>query len=362
MTTPRPRPGILDLEPYVGGLHTVEGVDEVIVLASNETPLGPSPRAIEAYRREAGHLHRYPDGSAGALRAAIGQRFGLDPKRIVCGSGSDELIALLTRAYAGPGDEVLYSQHGFLMYPISAKAVGATPVAAPEANLTADVDALLARVTERTRLVFLANPNNPTGSYIPTGEIQRLRDGLPANVPLVIDAAYAEYVSRNDYTSGAELVERHDNVVMTRTFSKVFGLAALRLGWAYCPPAVADVLNRIRGPFNVGAPTQAAGIAAVGDLSHTDAGVAHNDRLLPWFAGELQSLGLVVPPSVGNFVLARFADATAARSAYDFLLSRGVITRLMGGYGLPDSLRITIGLDSELKAVLDGLVAHRKAA
>lgn len=362
MAPPTPKPGIMDIQPYVGGLHTVEGVEKVVVLASNEGPLGASPRAIEAYEKESGRLHLYPDGGAHELRAAIGQRFGLNPDQLVCGAGSDEVISLLISAYAGAGDEVLYSQHGFLMYPINARAVGATPVTAPETNLTADVDALLSGVTERTKMVFLANPNNPTGSYVTTEELKRLRAALPSYVMLVIDAAYAEYVSRNDYTSGAELVEQFDNVVMTRTYSKVFGLAAVRLGWAYCPPAIADVLNRVRNPFNVTAPAQAAGIAAVGDLSHTDAAIAHNDTWLPRFTAELQNLGLEVAPSVGNFVLVRFADPAAAQSAYDHLLSCGVITRMMGGYGLPESLRITVGLETELTAVIDSLSAHRKLA
>ena len=361
MARPTAKPGIMDIQPYVGGVHTVEGVDEVVVLASNEGPLGASPRAIEAYERLSGKLHLYPDGGADELRAAIGERFGLDPTRIVCGAGSDEVISLLISAYAGIGDEVLYSEHGFLMYPINAKAVGATPVAAPESDLTANVDNLLACVTDRTRMVFLANPNNPTGSYVSVDELRRLHAGLPPETLLVIDAAYAEYVSRNDYISGAELVETFANVVMTRTCSKAFGLAALRLGWAYCPPAIANVLNRVRNPFNVTAAAQVAGVAAVGDLSHTDAVIAHNDEWLPRFTDELKGLGLEAPPSVGNFVLVRFGTAERAQSAYDHLMKCGVITRMMGGYGLPDSLRITVGLGPELKAVLDGLSEHERA-
>ena len=358
MSGPAPRPGILDLKPYVGGLHSVPGVERVIVLASNESPLGPSEKAVAAFRDEASHLHRYPDGSAAALRQAIARRFGCDADRIVCGSGSDELLGMLTRAYAGPGDEVLYSAHGFLMYPISATSVGATPVAAPETNLTTDVDALLARVNERTRVVFIANPNNPTGSYLTTAEMERLHAGLPAHVLLVIDAAYAEYCTRNDYTPGFHLVERHDNVVMTRTFSKVFGLAALRLGWAYCPPAVADVLNRIRGPFNVSIPAQAAGVAAMEDVAHTDRSLAHNAEWLPWLARELAALGLTVHPSVANFLLVQFASVDTAKAAYEYLLSQGIITRMMGGYGLPDCLRVTIGAGDELQALVDALARH----
>jgi len=331
-----------------------------VVLASNEGPLGASPCAIEAFKRGAGKLHLYPDGGADELRAAIGERFGYDPSRIVCGAGSDEIISLLVAAYAGIGDEVVYSEHGFLMYPINARAVGATPVASRETDLTANAENLLACVTDRTRMVFLANPNNPTGSYMPVEELRRLHAGLPLDVLLVIDAAYAEYVSRKDYVSGAELVEEFENVVMTRTYSKVFGLAALRLGWAYCPAHVADILNRVRNPFNVAAPAQAAGIAAVGDLSHTDAAIAHNDKWLPKFAADLKTIGLDVAPSVGNFVLVRFGSEMRAKLAYEHLLRRGVITRMMGGYGLADSLRVTIGLEGELKAVLDGLAEYGK--
>ncbi|MGH6915236.1 MAG: pyridoxal phosphate-dependent aminotransferase, partial [Geminicoccales bacterium] len=262
----RPRPGILEIEPYVGGKAEVEGMANVVKLSANEAALGPSPRAIEALRAALPVAHRYPDGGARGLREAIAGRFDLDPERIVCGNGSDELIQLLIRAYAGPGDEVLYSAHGFLMYRLSALAAGATPVAAPERELKTDVDALLSRLTSRTRAVFIANPNNPTGSYLSADELARLHRGLPDDVLLVIDAAYAEYVRQGDYTTGLELIPRADNVVMTRTFSKLFGLAALRLGWLYAKPAVVDVLHRVRGPFNVGALAQVAGIAALEDL------------------------------------------------------------------------------------------------
>jgi histidinol-phosphate aminotransferase len=358
MSPPKPRPGVLDVAAYVGGLHSVEGVSDVIVLASNETPIGPSEHAIRAYQSASRALHRYPDGHATELRATLSRHFGCDPDRIVCGAGSDEVIQLLIRAYAGPGDEVLYSRHGFSIYRIFARGAGATPVAAPEKVLTADVDALLAKVTDRTRLVFLANPNNPTGSYLPTDELQRLRDGMPEHVLLVIDAAYAEYVNRNDYTPGIEMVDRHDNVVMTRTFSKIYGLAALRLGWAYCPAAVADVLNRLRGPFNVNEPAQLAGIAALEDTRHIQASQEHNAKWLPWLTTALGSLGVTAHPSVGNFVLAQFADARSAEAAYKFLLSRGIITRLMGSYDLPDCLRISVGLEREMRALADALGEH----
>jgi histidinol-phosphate aminotransferase len=351
------RPGILDIAPYVGGEAGLAGQQKVIRLASNENPLGPSPGAVEAYRKLATQLHRYPDGGSVKLREAIGRRFGLEPARLVCGAGSDELIGLLMRAYAGPGDEVVYSRHGFLMYPIAAKSVGATPVAAPEKNLTADVDALLAAVSPKTRIVFLANPNNPTGSYLPAEEVARLRRSLRADILLVIDAAYAEYVTRNDYEAGVGLVDGGDNVAMTRTFSKIYGLAALRLGWAYCPAGVADVLNRLRGPFNVTAPAHAAGIAALEDMAHTEQARAHNARWLAWFTEQATALGLVAAPSVGNFVLLRFPanGGRDADQAHAFLNGRGIIPRKMGAYGLADSLRITIGLEDEMKAVAAAL-------
>ena len=281
-TAPQPQPGILDISPYVPGESEVAGGLEPIKLSSNETPLGPSPKAVAAYRAAAEHLDRYPDGSATALRNAIARQYGLNPERIVCGCGSDELINLIAHAYIGPGDEAVYSEHGFLMYKIATLSSGGTPVSVPEKAYRVDVDAMLARVTPKTKVVFLANPNNPTGTYIPHDEVRRLHKGLPGHTLLVLDAAYSEYVRRNDYEAGLELVATTDNTVMTRTFSKIYGLAALRLGWAYCPAAVADVLNRVRGPFNVTAPAIAAGVAALDDKAHVETAVAHNEKWLPW--------------------------------------------------------------------------------
>lgn len=349
------RPGIMDINPYVGGESAIPGIARVIKLASNEGALGPSPRAMEAYRAVAGELHRYPDGGAGKLRETIAGRYGLDAGRIVCGAGSDELITLLCKAYVGPGDEVLYSQHGFLMYGINAKAVGAVPVTADEVNLTASVDNLLAKVSPRTRICFVANPNNPTGTYIPAEEMQRLRRELPPHVLLVIDAAYAEFVDRNDYSAGVELVEVTDNTVMTRTFSKIHALGGLRVGWAYCPANIADVLNRVRNPFNVSSSAQAAAVAALQDTAFTDLCKAHNDHWLPWLSERLAGLGLTVVPSVCNFVLVRFGTPQRAREADAFLRTRGLISRPVAGYGLADSLRFTIGRDDENQAVVEAL-------
>ena len=357
MTVPAPRPGIMDIKPYIGGESQIEGVARIIKLSSNEGALGPSPKAMAAFAAMASEMHRYPDGSAQALREAIAGRYGLDVTRIVCGAGSDELLGILCRAYAGPGDEVLYSQHGFLMYAIAAKACGATPVTAPENNLTASVDNLLKAVTPKTKIVFLANPNNPTGTYVSAEEVKRLRAGLPAGVLLVIDAAYAEFVSKNDYSAGAELVEAGDNTVMCRTFSKMYALGGLRLGWAYCPEAIAGVLNRVRNPFNVGSPALAAGLAAFEDTGFAELCKAHNDYWLPWMLERVAGLGLDVTPSVGNFILIRFPKQAGqdAQAADKFLRGQGIIGRAMGGYGLPDCLRISIGRDDENAAVVEAL-------
>ena len=278
---PTPRPGVMEIEAYVPGKSAAPAGVKLYKLSSNETPLGASPKAIAAYRGLADQLEFYPDGSALKLREAIGARYGLDPARIVCGSGSDEILNLLTHAYIGPGDEGLYSQYGFLVYKLAITGAGGTPVVAPEKDFTADIDALLARVTPRTKLVFLANPNNPTGTYVPFDEVKRLHAGLPGNVVLVLDAAYAEYVRRNDYAAGIELVAESDNVVMARTFSKIYGLANLRLGWCYAPAPICDALNRIRGPFNINGAAIAAGIAALEDAAHVDKAVAHNEVPCP---------------------------------------------------------------------------------
>ena len=356
-----PRPGILDIAPYVAGEAKAAGAERLIRLASNEGALGPSPRAVAAYTAIAEELHRYPDPHSTALREALGRRHGLDPARIVCGTGSDDLIMLAARAFAGPGDEVVYSAHGFILYPIVARSVGATPVAAPERGLRLDVDAILERVTMRPRIVYVTNPNNPTGSYVPAGEIARLHAGLPDSVLLVIDAAYAEYMTAEDYTAGLELVDAADNVIVTRTFSKIYALGALRLGWAYCPPAVADLFNRIRNPFSTTAAAQSAGVAAVEDEAFVAESRAHNDRVRAWFSDACRKLGLTVHPSVTNFVLVSFArqapgrdDAEAARL---FLKERGILVRQMGAYGLGDCLRISIGRDDEMQAAAAALGA-----
>jgi histidinol-phosphate aminotransferase len=353
--TVMPRPSILSVEPYVGGESKVPGVNRIIKLSSNEGAFGPPPGAIAAIASAAREAHRYPDGGATALREAIGARFGLDPARIVCGNGSDEILTMLILAYGGEGTEIVMSAHGFLMYDLAGRWAGCRVIKVPERDLTADVDGLLAAVGPRTKLLFLANPNNPTGSILPQSELVRLRRALRDDVLLVLDSAYAEYVTRPDYDPGQALVDAGDNTVMTRTFSKIFGLGGMRLGWCYAPPAVVDVLGRVRGPFNVSGAAMQAGIAALAEPGWVEASVAHNAEWRGKVAAALQAAGLKVWPSEGNFLLVDFGDAARAKAADAHLRSRGLIVRAMGAYGLAPCLRITIGTAEECQAIIEAL-------
>lgn len=353
--------GIMQISPYVGGESALEGMERVIKLSSNEGALGPSPKAMAAYRDAAESLHRYPDGGATRLRHALAELHGLDAGRIVCGAGSDEILSLLCRAYAGPGDEVVHTEHGFLMYAISARTVGAEPVSVPETDLTADVDALLGAVNERTKIVFIANPNNPTGTHLNGQQVRRLHEGLPKDVLLVLDAAYAEFVDRDDYEDGAAMVDRTDNVVMTRTFSKIYGLGGLRLGWGYMPAAVADVINRVRGPFNVSSAALAAGLAAVEDQAFVERARAENAANRDWTEREIRALGYEVGGDLCNFLIFRVPDpdgeliGTGAAACDAHIKSHGIIIRRVGGYGLPDWLRVSIGTAEEMAAFIGAL-------
>jgi histidinol-phosphate aminotransferase len=333
---PGPRPGVLDIAAYVPGRSKAPDGVRLHKLSSNETPLGPSPAALAAYHEAAARLDLYPDGSQRALRDAIAATYGLNPARIVCGAGSDDILFLMAHGFI---------EHGFAVYPIAIRAAGGVPVVAPEKDLTTDVDAILSRVTAKTRVVFIANPNNPTGTYIPFDEVRRLHAGLPPDVILVLDAAYSEYVRKNDYESGIELAATADNVVMTRTFSKIHGLAGLRIGWCYAPAPIVDALNRMRGPFNVSSPAIAAGVASLGDRGHIERAIAHNELWLPKVTEAVTKLGLKVTPSVGNFILIHFPDepGRTAADADAYLYNRGVVLRRIEAYGLPNALRMTIG-------------------
>jgi histidinol-phosphate aminotransferase len=364
--TVMPRPSILSVEPYVGGESKIPGVNRIVKLSSNEGAFGPPPGAIEAIRAMAAEAHRYPDGNGTALRAAIGARFGLDPARIVVGNGSDELLALLILAYGGEGTELVMSAHGFMMYDITGRWAGCRIIKVPEKNLTTDVDGMLAAVGPRTRLVFLANPNNPTGSILPQAEVERLRAGLPNEVLLVLDSAYAEYVTAPGYDAGAKLVDASGSMVdgrvlgttvMTRTFSKIFGMGGMRLGWCYAPADVIDVLGRVRGPFNVNAAAMAAGIAALAEKGWIEKSVAHNTEWRAKLRDALTAAGIKVWPSEGNFLLVDFGTPAKAKAADDALKQRGLIVRAMGGYGLAACLRITIGTAEECTMVIEALTA-----
>ena len=358
MSRPVPNPGILDIAPYTPGKSPVpEPGRKVFKLSANETPFGPSPKAIAAYKEAAAHLEDYPEGTSRVLREAIGRAFGLDPDRIICGAGSDEILNLLAHAYLGHGDEAISTTHGFLVYPIATKANGAVNVVAPETDFTADVDAILKLVSPRTKLVWLANPNNPTGTYLPFDEVKRLRAGLPPHVLLVLDAAYSDYVSRNDYEIGIELVATTENTVMTHTFSKIHGLAALRVGWMFGPAHIVDAVNRIRGPFNVSTPAMLAAVAAIEDTAHQQMSKAHTEKWRNWLTEEITKLGLKVTPSVANFVLIHFPHdkGKTAADADAFLTKRGLVLRALNNYRLPHALRMTIGTEEANRLVLEGL-------
>ncbi|HEY4199022.1 MAG TPA: histidinol-phosphate transaminase [Devosiaceae bacterium] len=348
---PVPQPGILKIAPYVPGRADAPTGVRLVKLSANESPLGASPEALEALKAAIGHPEIYPEGSSRLLREALGEVHGLDPSRIVCGFGSDDLLHLLAQVYLGEGDEAVMSQYGFNVYPIITRGASAEIIMVPEVDYKADIDGLLAAVNEKTRIVFLANPNNPTGTYLTAAELDRLHAGLRPDVLFVLDSAYAEYVTAEDYTVGIDLVNRADNVVMVRTFSKM-GIAGERVGWLYGPDHVVDAVNRLRGPFNVSVTGQAAAAAAARDVAFTAELRSHNARWRDWLTRSLRSNAIRVPPSQGNFVLALFADPRTAKAAFEALRAKGLLVREMHGYGIPEGLRISMGLEEDMRAVV----------
>lgn len=353
--TIQPKPGILDIAPYVGGKSKIEGVAEPMKLSSNENALGAGQKARDAYQAAVGNIHVYPDGRASKLRDAVADHHGLEPERLIFGNGSDEVFALLNQTYLQPGDNIVTGQYGFLAYRISALANQASVKLAPEPGFKAEVDAILEQVDDRTRIVYISSPSNPTGSYNTAEETRRLHAALPSNVLLVIDEAYAEFVTAPDWETSFPLAKDADNVVVTRTFSKIHGLGGLRIGFGYAPLKVVEAVDRIRLPFNVSVPGLEAAVAALGDEAHQKASRDLVETWRPRLTQAIKGFGFEVFPSAGNFVLVRFANAERSAAANDYLHTKGIIVRPVGGYGLPDCLRITIGTDDQNRAVLDAL-------
>jgi histidinol-phosphate aminotransferase len=354
---------IYDIKPYVGGESNSVPNPElgyVIKLSSNEGPFGPSPKAMEAVSNITDKMHRYPDGGCTALRKALAEKNNINADNIVCGAGSDEIISFLCHSYVGEGENIVYSAHGFLMYAIYAKTAGGQAIAAPEKDLCADIDALLEAVNDKTKILFLANPNNPTGSYLKRDKIEELHARLPKNTILVLDAAYAEYVDDPDYTIGHDLVEKHDNVVVTRTFSKAYGLGGMRVGWGHASDPIVDVMNRVRGPFNVSNAGQAAALAAVQDEEFLQKSTASNKKCRDFSVKELTEAGLKILPSAGNFILVDFGDDEKAENTRLYLKDQGILVRQVGGYGLPTCLRISIGTEDEMKLAVQGIKDYIK--
>ena len=365
MTAPVPKPWVMAIAPYIPGRSTTDDGRKVAKLSSNENPLGTSPKARAAFAAAADSLERYPDASGAIVREALAEAHGLDPARVIYGNGSDEILHLAAGAFAGAGDEVIYVRYGFSVYDIAARRVGAVPVVAPDSDYATDVDAILAAVTDRTRVVYVANPNNPTGTYSPKGEIARLHAGLRPDILLVIDQAYAEYLADDDDDGGMALAANAANVLVTRTFSKIHGLAAERIGWGYGSAAIIEALHRIRLPFNITIAGQRAAVAAVGDTAFVAHARAHNAQWRAWFADQIASMGnagLRAVPSEANFVLVLFEGALAAEVAYKGLMDAGYIVRWLPGQGLPHGLRITIGTSDETQGVIAALRALVQAA
>lgn len=362
--SPLPKPGILDIHAYVPGKAKVEGIAEPIKLSANENALGSSPKAREAYAAAVQNLHMYPDPKANMVRTALAERYGLEPDRLIFGCGSDEVFQVLSQAFLEPGDNIVQGQYGFAAFAIGARACQAEVRMAAEPDYRIDVDEMLKCVDERTRLVFLANPGNPTGTWIPFPEVRRLHEALPPSVVLVLDGAYGEFVADPTFDDGVELARRSSNIVVTHTFSKLHGLAGLRVGWGYAPVGIVEAYERIRAPFNVSIPAQAAAVASLGDEAFQRASVELTEQWRPWLAQQLGGLGLeTVGPSAANFVLVGFpkTPGRTAAEAEAFLASRGLLVRGVGGYGLPNHLRMTIGLEANNRALVDALADFMRA-
>ena len=353
MSGPKTHSWINDLDVYISGKSKAGDIKNPHKLSANESALGPSPMAMEAYKNATSELHRYPDPTYNELRTTLAEKYDIEPRQILCGVGSDEILKLACRAYIKPGDEALYVAHSFSMYPIAIKSVGGVAIEVKDVDYTANIDNILKAITDKTRIIFIANPNNPTGTYLSVKEIEHLWQNIPKNILLILDAAYAEFVNDDDYDAGIELAGRARNVLMTRTFSKLYGLAALRLGWGYACPEISETLDKIRDPFNVPSSAQVAGVAALNDLEFQQKATSFNQKWRTWLSKELSALGLMVIPSATNFILFGFENKNkSAKDANDFLTNRGYILRYYSGQGLENFLRLTVGTEKENKEII----------
>jgi histidinol-phosphate aminotransferase len=356
MNHPKPRPIIAEMVRYQPNLSSPD-TQRIIRLSANEGAFGPSPKAKKAMASVGDQMHWYPEENPFTLAEAIGDKYNLNPNKMVFGCGSDELIMSLCQAYIGPDDEAIHTEYGFIMYPMSIKVAGGKPISAPDLAFKVNVDSILERITDRTRIIFLANPNNPTGSYLSRSEVARLHRGIPEHILLVIDSAYAEFVVRNDYSAGSDLVDASENVVMLRTFSKLYAMAGLRLGWGYAPEHVINSIHVVKQPFGANRAAIEAAIAALDDQDFINKSIEHNAIWQPWVAGEFEQLGLICLPSVANFLMIKFPDEIGftAKEAGEYLSARGILTRGMSGYGVPEYLRMSIGTEEEMRIVVDAV-------
>ena len=353
------------IAPYEPGRPISEvarelGLDErtIVKLASNENPLGVSPGVREAIARELPELARYPDGNAFGLKAALSAHHGLAPERIVLGNGSNDILELVAAAFLAPGRAAVYSQHAFAVYPLATQARGAQSIVVPAENFGHDLQGMLAALTPQTRVVFIANPNNPTGTFVSGRELSDFLDRVPSDVVVVLDEAYTEYLPADCRYDSISWLKRHRNLVVTRTFSKAYGLAGLRVGYGLCDPKIADLLNRVRHPFNVNSLALAAAVAALADREFVEKGCEINSSGMRQLTDGFSALGLEYIPSVGNFVsfrVPRAHDKARAGAVFQSLLRQGVIVRPVGGYGMPDHLRVTVGLPEENRKFLEAL-------
>ena len=345
-----PKRGIDTIKIYKGGTSKISGIKNIIKLSSNESPLGPSKKAIDAYQKSSSKLSRYPELTAESLQQIVASKFNLNSDQIICGTGSDEILIFVALAFCSPGDEIIHAQHGFEMYPIVTKYVGAESVLAEEIDYKISINSILDNVSDSTKIIFIANPNNPTSTYLNRKELRLLMNKISKNIVVVIDAAYAEFTDADDYDRTFDLANEYENVIITRTFSKAYSLAGLRLGWGYASKILIDIIKKVRPPFNLPHGAIAAGIAALHDDDHLHKVVKHNSNIKSWFIDELNNLGFKAYKTQANFVFVLIPEKEnqSASIINDYLISNGIAVRYLLSYGLDNALRITLGTREEL--------------